>query len=79
MLHPVLQRQLKKLGLLVSVPPDAKDWARFLEHLDRSYRDYDQDRYLVERSLVVSSEEMRDLTQSTPIRPEAGPEFEPYG
>jgi diguanylate cyclase (GGDEF)-like protein len=63
MLHPVLQRQLKKLGLLVSVPPDAKDWARFLERLDRSYQDYDQDRYLVERSLVVSSEEMRDLTR----------------
>jgi diguanylate cyclase (GGDEF)-like protein len=63
MLHPVLQRQLKKIGLRVSAAPDAKAWADFLERLDRSYRDYDQDRYLVERSLEVSSEEMRDLTR----------------
>lgn len=63
MLHPMLQRQLKQLGLLASASPDAKDWAQFLERVDRSYRDNDQDRYLVERSLGVSSEEMRDLTQ----------------
>lgn len=63
MLHPVLQRQLKKLGLHVNTAPDAKTWARFLERMDRSYRDNDQDRYLVERSLEVSSEEMRDLTR----------------
>jgi diguanylate cyclase (GGDEF)-like protein len=63
MLHPVLQRQLKKLGLDVNTAPDAKAWARFLERLDHSYRDNDQDRYLVERSLEVSSEEMRDLTR----------------
>jgi diguanylate cyclase (GGDEF)-like protein len=63
MLHPVLQRQLRKLELHVNTAPDAKTWARFLERMDRSYRDNDQDRYLVERSLEVSSEEMRDLTR----------------
>jgi diguanylate cyclase (GGDEF)-like protein len=62
MLHPVLHRQLKKLGLHVNTAPDTRAWARLLERLDRSYRDNDQDRYLVERSLEVSSEEMRDLT-----------------
>jgi diguanylate cyclase (GGDEF)-like protein len=63
MLHPVLQRLLKKLELSVDSAPNAKAWARFLERVDRSYRDNDQDRYIVERSLEVSSDEMRDLTR----------------
>lgn len=63
MLHPVLQRQLTKLGLHVNAAPAAKAWARFLERMDRFFRDNDQDLYLVERSLEVSSEEMRELTR----------------
>ena len=62
MLHPVLQRQLRKLELSVDSAPNDKAWARFLERVDRSYRDNDQDRYIVERSLEVSSEEMREMT-----------------
>jgi diguanylate cyclase (GGDEF)-like protein len=63
MLHPILLRQLKKLGLSVDSSPNAKAWARFLERVDRSYRDNDQDRYIEERSLEVSSEEMRDMNR----------------
>jgi diguanylate cyclase (GGDEF)-like protein len=61
--HPVLQRQLRKLGLSVDAAPDAEAWIRFIERVDRYYRDSDQDRYTVERSLEISSEEMRDLTR----------------
>jgi diguanylate cyclase (GGDEF)-like protein len=63
MLHPVLLRQLRKLKLSVDSAPNAKAWARFLERVDRSYRDNDQDRYIEERSLEVSSEEMRDMNR----------------
>jgi diguanylate cyclase (GGDEF)-like protein len=60
---PVLQRLLKKLELSADSAPNAKAWARFLERVDRSYRDNDQDRYIVERSLEISSDEMRDTTR----------------
>jgi diguanylate cyclase (GGDEF)-like protein len=63
MLHPVLQRQLRKLGLSVDAAPDAEAWTQFIERVDCYYRDSDQDRYTVERSLEISSEEMRDLTR----------------
>ena len=63
MFHPVLQRLLKKLELSADSAPNAKAWARFLERVDRSYRDNDQDRYIVERSLEISSDEMRDTTR----------------
>lgn len=61
MLHPTLSRQLKKLGLQVDIPPAAEAWARFLERVNGAYCEADQDRYTMERSLGISSEEMRDL------------------
>lgn len=61
MLHPVLQRQLRKHGLKPEAAPDAEGWAKFLERVNRSYQESDQDRYTLERSLALSSEEMRDL------------------
>ncbi len=63
MLHPVLQRQLRKHGLNPEAAPDLDAWARFLERVNRSYLENDQDRYTLERSLAVSSEEMRDLAR----------------
>jgi diguanylate cyclase (GGDEF)-like protein len=59
----MLLRQLRKLELSVDSSPNAKAWARFLERVDRSYRNNDQDRYIEERSLEVSSEEMRDMNR----------------
>ena len=60
--HRVLARQLKKLGLDPSrPPPSAADWQHFLERISRAYEEADQDRYLFERSLTISSQEMQHL------------------
>jgi PAS domain S-box-containing protein len=63
-MHQMLQRQLKRAGLTVAAPPaDAKTWQSLLEWVDRAYTEADQDRYLMERSLSLSSNEMRGLHQ----------------
>ncbi|MCB2223162.1 MAG: PAS domain-containing sensor histidine kinase [Actinobacteria bacterium] len=61
-MNSLLARQLRRLGLDESRPPtDARAWAGFLESIGRSYDDSDQSRYLLERSLRVSSREMRAM------------------
>jgi two-component system sensor histidine kinase/response regulator len=60
-LHPVLARQLKRLGLGPEQPPDPATWAELLARVDRAYREGDQERYTLERSLALSSEEMGEL------------------
>ncbi len=63
--HRVLARQLRKLGLSADAPPqDLAAWRKLLDRIDRSYSDADQDRYLMERSLAVSSREMKELYES---------------
>lgn len=62
-LHRLLSRQLKKLGLRTGVPPNPVQWETFLQRVSRTYSDSDSDRYLMERSLTVSSEEMQALYQ----------------
>ncbi|MGB0712201.1 MAG: response regulator [Gammaproteobacteria bacterium] len=58
----LLARQLRKLGLAAgSGPADASAWSGFLDLVDRSYGQHQQDRYLLERSLDVSSREMQAL------------------
>lgn len=60
--HRVLQRQMRKSGVRPDVPPSSQEaWAQFIEHVDRFYHEADQDRYLLERSLSISSHEMQDL------------------
>jgi two-component system, LuxR family, sensor kinase FixL len=60
-MHPILNRQLKRCGLSESAPPTGEEWSRFLDAVGRAYADADKDRYLVERSLELSSREMREL------------------
>lgn len=57
-MHRVLARQLKKLGITEG-PPDAEQWAALLERVDCAYVEADQDRYTLERSLDLSSAEMK--------------------
>ncbi len=58
-MHSLLRRQLKRLGLDEQAPPDADAWRALLDRVDRSYEEADQDRYLLERSLSISSDELR--------------------
>lgn len=59
MLNPLLERQLKKNGLDENKLPE--QWRNFLERVSRTYNDADQERYLMERSLMISSMEMQDV------------------
>ena len=61
MIHPLLERQLRGLGLDAETPPDADAWAEVLRRVTRAYEGSDRGRYLMERSLEISSAEMREL------------------
>ncbi len=52
-MHKLLQRQLKKSGAVVD--------EKFLALVNQAYIDADEDRELLERSLEISSQEMREL------------------
>ncbi len=61
-MHPLLQRQLKRLDLSEDTPPsNTAAWQEFLERISCSYTEADQERYLMERSLTLSSREMLQL------------------
>ncbi len=60
-LHPLLQRQLRRLAADPGEPPSLPAWQGLLERVSRAYGESDQDRYLMERSQVLASEEMAAL------------------
>jgi diguanylate cyclase (GGDEF)-like protein/PAS domain S-box-containing protein len=61
-IHPLLLRQLRRLGLdAATAPADAAAWSRLLERVGRAYTEADQDRYLLERSQEIASTEMAEL------------------
>lgn len=67
-LHPLLVRQLKKTGINTAEQSAAdtltlsfSDFEKLLQKISRTYKDADQDRYTIERTLEISSEEMRDV------------------
>jgi diguanylate cyclase (GGDEF)-like protein/PAS domain S-box-containing protein len=60
--HPLLVRQLERLGLADGgVAPSAEQWRQFLQRVARAYQEADQDRYLLERSQDLASAEMTEL------------------
>ncbi|HQU85461.1 MAG TPA: EAL domain-containing protein [Pyrinomonadaceae bacterium] len=61
MLHSLLKRQLKKCGADALNLPTFEQWREFLNRVDRFYTEADQERYLLERSLEISSKEMQDV------------------
>jgi two-component system, NtrC family, sensor kinase len=61
MLHRHLVRQLDKLRLELDRAPSREDWQRFVEKMSRSFEDADRERYLLERSIELSSREMHEL------------------
>ena len=61
-LHPLLKRQLKRLGLEVECDaPDAERWRELVRRVSRAYEEHDQERYLLERSQDLASQEMAAL------------------
>jgi diguanylate cyclase (GGDEF)-like protein len=59
--HKGLVRQLRRLGLDEQEPPDRAGWQQLLESVSAAYEQSDADRYTMERSIAVSSQEMRAL------------------
>jgi PAS domain S-box-containing protein len=55
-LHSLLARQLKGRGGDLSAVPD--EWRVFVEAVDKAYRQFDEDRTMLERSLDLSSQEL---------------------
>lgn len=63
-LHPTLKRQLKRLGVDETHPPSADVWPELLTRINKAYQGADQERYVLERSLEISSNEMQKLYES---------------
>lgn len=60
-MNAVLLRQLKRLGLSLDKPPkSSRDWAMLLDRVSAYYEDSDRNRYLLERSLAISGQEMAE-------------------
>ncbi|HET9658349.1 MAG TPA: ATP-binding protein [Kineosporiaceae bacterium] len=64
MTESVLQRQLRRLQLCLDHPPDQAAWTEFVQAIEATYTGYEQDRYLLERALSISNEELHDLDEA---------------
>ncbi|MBX3340640.1 MAG: PAS domain S-box protein [Nitrospira sp.] len=63
-MHPLLTRQLKRLGLETTAAPTSLEaWQQLLERVSRSYIESDQGRELLERSIALSASEMQELNE----------------
>ncbi len=63
-MHPLLTRQLKRLGLEhTAAPASLEAWQQLLERVSRSYIESDQGRELLERSIALSASEMQALNE----------------
>lgn len=63
-LHKLLKRQLMRTGLTEEeCCSDPLKWREFLDRINRAYQEADQERYLLERSMEISSREMGQLNQ----------------
>ena len=63
-MHKLLERQLHKIGLdgpLNIVSGD--QFQKLLSHINNTYNESDNERYLLERSMEISSKEMMELNQ----------------
>jgi diguanylate cyclase (GGDEF)-like protein/PAS domain S-box-containing protein len=61
--HPILARQLHKLGLDAQRLPDSESWLKLLSFIGQTYHEASKDRKALERTLSISSEEMQSLYQ----------------
>lgn len=59
----LLSRQLKQHKLTEATPPTPDEWQAFLNTIERTYIQNEEDRYLQERSLSISSREMREALE----------------
>ncbi|MCA9659382.1 MAG: PAS domain-containing protein [Myxococcales bacterium] len=64
-IHRTLARQLRRLGIRdLERPPPPEAWRDLLAVISRTYASAEEDRYLLERSLDISSREMEELNEN---------------
>ena len=62
--HKTLERQLNRLNInAMTVPSDIRVWEKFLDLVSKTYGEADQERYLLERSMEISSRELLELNK----------------
>lgn len=60
-MNRMLARQLRRAGLTADEPPTTTEqWTQFLGHVEAAYAEADRGRYLLERSMEISSRELRE-------------------
>ena len=59
-LSRLVERQLRRAGLSATTPPDATTWPSLLDTMSSLIADEERDRYLLEQSLDISSQEMHE-------------------
>ncbi len=64
MYHQTLKSQLKKLNLDSTGPPRLENWTAFLQEINQTYTQTDQEKALLEQSLDISSTEMQNLYET---------------
>lgn len=63
-IHHLLARQLRRIRLDPDNPPQTtSEWQEFLSKIDKTYQESDQERYLLERSMEISSRELMGLNE----------------
>lgn len=72
--HKLLQKQLSRLNIKsVELPFDQrKIWKDFLQLVNKAYEEADQERYLLERSMEISSRELLSLNRQLEIAQQLG-------
>jgi len=61
-IHKVLSRQLNHYKLNEMTPPaNIDEWQKFLGRINQTYTDFDQDRYMIDRSQEIASREIQEL------------------
>lgn len=71
--HRLLQRQLSRLNInIVELNFDQKKLEEFLQLVNKSYLEADQERYLLERSMEISSRELIELNKNLEIAQHMG-------
>jgi C4-dicarboxylate-specific signal transduction histidine kinase len=63
-LHTLLTRQLARLGFKEdAVPSELEAWQKLIEFVSTAYTEADQERYMLERSMELSSRELMGLNE----------------
>lgn len=63
-IHKLLKRQLDKANIKADNPPQSMEqWLAFITRINKTYLDADQERYMQNRSIEISSREMTELNE----------------